>query len=509
MRSKKALLNFMASILELLIATFASFVVPHYIIHAYGSSVNGLISSITQFLSYIALVESGIGAIGRASLYKPLADNDNETISGNAKALENFYRKVAYIFLVYVAALSVLFPLLVGKDFSWTYTAALIVILAFSTFIQYYFGITCQTVIQTDQRKYIPSLLQALTLFLNMIITVIMVKLGVSVHVVKVGSALAYAVRPMILYWYVKKHYKIDNTAKPRNEILKQRWDGLAQHIAFFIHKNTDIAVLPILANVNEVSVYSVYMLAVAGCSKVVNLFSSNIEPAFGNMIAKGEKDILKKRISMCSTLTIQVSVALFSTAAIVISPFVQIYTKGITDVNYLRPSFGLLMLIAEAFYCIRLPYQSTVYAAGHFKQMRNGAIVEAVSNIVISVVLVFKFGLIGVAVGTLISMLFRTLQYIWYYYVKLMNDTSDIGFEIKRIVVSALEISLFVTVANILPEFSINSYVKWFVYSLCIGVFCLLIVVVFSWLFYKEQSKDLLHIIRNLFKQKKKNAGE
>lgn len=161
--------------------------------------------------------------------------------------------------------------------------------------------------------------------------------------------------------------------------------------------------------------------------------FSSNIEPAFGNMIAKGEKDILKKRVSMCSTLTIQVAVALFSTAALVISPFVQIYTKGVTDVNYLRPSFGILMLIAEAFYCIRLPYQSTVYAAGHFKQTRNGAIAEAAINIVLSVVLVYKFGLIGVAIGTLVSMLIRTIQYIWYYYINLIEDKMGILFELKK----------------------------------------------------------------------------
>ena len=225
MRSKKIFLNITASIVELVVVTIASFIVPHYIIHAYGSSVNGLISSITQFLSYIALIESGIGAIGRASLYKPLAEKDINTLSGNAKALENFYRKVSYIFLVYVAVLAVFFPLLMNHDFRWPYTASLIIILAFSIFVQYYFGITYQTIVQADQRRYIPSILQALTLFFNMVITVVLIEMGASVHVVKIGSAAAYAFRPLILYFYVKKHYKLDRQAKPRSEILRQRWD--------------------------------------------------------------------------------------------------------------------------------------------------------------------------------------------------------------------------------------------------------------------------------------------
>ena len=155
MRSKKIFLNITASIVELVVVTIASFIVPNYIIRAYGSSVNGLISSITQFLSYIALIESGIGAIGRASLYKPLAENDINTLSGNAKALESFYRKVSYLFLVYVAVLAVFFPLLMNHDFRWPYTASLIIILAFSIFVQYYFGITCQTLIQADQKNTI------------------------------------------------------------------------------------------------------------------------------------------------------------------------------------------------------------------------------------------------------------------------------------------------------------------------------------------------------------------
>ena len=504
MRSKKALINLIWAVVELVVATVTSFIVPHVIIHAFGSSVNGLVSSIKQFLNYIALVESGIGAIGRASLYKPLADGDNDVLSGNYRAIDNFYKKVAYIFVGYVAILAVLFPLLVNKDFDWSYTAILIVILAFSTFIQYYFGITNQTLVQSDQKKYISSGLRSLTLILNMLFTVMLVRLGASIHLVKIGSAMAYAVRPIILYYYVRRHYSIDKKAKPRKEILKQRWDGLAQHIAFFIHKNTDIAVLTVLANIKEVSVYSVYNLAIAGCSKVVNIFSSSLEPAFGNMIAKGEKETLKSRVSMCSTLTVQVAVVLFSTAAIVISPFIEIYTKGVTDVNYLRPAFGIIMLIAEAFYCIRLPYQSAVYAAGHFKQTRNGAIGEAALNIVISVILVFKFGLIGVAVGTLVSMLFRTVQYIWYYHVRLIGEASGLKFEAKRVFVSAIEVAIYVFAARLIPQIHLDGYMTWFLYSVAVGIFCLIIAIVFSFVFYKGQAKGLVHIMRNLLKQKK-----
>ena len=506
MRSKKAALNMIGAIIELIVATAVSFIVPHYIIHAYGSSVNGLLSSIQQFLHYIALVESGIGAIGRASFYKPLSEHDNEVLSGNFKAIDGFYKKVAFIFLGYVAILAVLFPILVNRDFDWAYTALLIVIIAFNFFIQYYFGITSQTLLQADQKKYIPLLLQSLTLVLNMVLTIVLIRAGAGIHIVKIGSAAAYAIRPIILYLYVNKHYQIDKHAKPRKEILKQRWDGLAQHIAFFIHKNTDIAVLTIFANIREVSVYSVYNLAVAGCSKVVNIFSASLEPAFGNMIAKGEMENLKRRVSLCSTITFQAAIVLFSTAAIVISPFVRIYTRGVTDVNYLRPAFGIIMLIAEACYCIRLPYQSAVYAAGHFKQTRNGALAEAGLNIFISVILVFHYGLIGVAVGTFVSMLFRTIQYICYYHIKLIGESKGLLFEGKRLLISIIEVVIFVVVSQMIPQIQISGYLTWFLYALCVGLFCLIVAVIFSYFCYRDQWKDLKKIVYGLSNKKKRN---
>lgn len=499
MRSKYTLYNFLAAIIELLAVTLSSFIVPHYIIHFYGSNVNGLIASITQFLSYIALIESGIGAIGRSSLYRPLAEKDDESLNGNINALEGFYRKVACIFVGYALLLASFYPFLVNQDFNWFYSASLVLILAVSTFTQYYFGITYQTLIQADQKKYFVSLLQAIIIILNMIVIIIMIRLGVSIHYVQLSSALVFAIRPFVFYIYAHKKYRINKTIKPNTAILKQRWDGLAQHIAFFIHKNTDVVVLTVLTNVRVVSIYSVYMLPIAGCSKVVNIFSSSLEPAFGNMIAKGEINTLKKRVTTCSTIIIQIAVLLFSTTAIIITPFIQIYTKGVSDIDYLNPTFGIIMLIAEAFYCIRMPFQAAVYAAGHFKETRNGAIIEAVINIIVSVIFVFRFGLLGVSLGTLVAMCFRTVQYMWYYYSRLVNNKSGLIIELKRLVITLIELMAIIAFSKIIPSVSAVSFSEWLWQSCLVGCGCFIIVTIISLIFYKDDSIELVRFFKRI----------
>ena len=67
-------MNMMASIGYEMVAVICGLILPRLILSTFGSSYNGITSSITQFLSCVTLLRAGIGGVTRASLYKPLAD---------------------------------------------------------------------------------------------------------------------------------------------------------------------------------------------------------------------------------------------------------------------------------------------------------------------------------------------------------------------------------------------------------------------------------------------------
>ena len=136
MRSKKAIYNIVSSLLLQIIIVLYGFIVPRIIIGSFGSDVNGLISSITQFLAYITLLESGFGPVVKSALYKPIASKDNDTIANILKTTEKFFRKIAYIFIIYIIILCFLYPLLVTKNFNWLFTISLILIIGISTFAE-------------------------------------------------------------------------------------------------------------------------------------------------------------------------------------------------------------------------------------------------------------------------------------------------------------------------------------------------------------------------------------
>ena len=92
MEKKVVLRNIITSILLQLVTIISGFVVPKIILRKFGSDVNGLVSSVNQFLGYISLLEGGVGGVMRAALYKPLRENDTKKMNAVINAAEGFFR---------------------------------------------------------------------------------------------------------------------------------------------------------------------------------------------------------------------------------------------------------------------------------------------------------------------------------------------------------------------------------------------------------------------------------
>ncbi|MCC8173795.1 MAG: hypothetical protein LIO65_05255, partial [Odoribacter sp.] len=123
-------------------------------------------------MSVISFLELGIGPVIQSNLYKPLAEKDEDLISKIVVSAEKFYRKIAYIFLVYIAILVFVYPS-INNEFDFAFTSSLLVIIAISTFAQYFFGITYQVFLNADQKVYVQTSLQLITTVINTVFCVI------------------------------------------------------------------------------------------------------------------------------------------------------------------------------------------------------------------------------------------------------------------------------------------------------------------------------------------------
>lgn len=495
MRSKKAIMNIISSLLLQIITLICGFIIPRLIIEKFGSSVNGLVTSITQFLAYITLLESGFGPVVKSILYKPIANKNKEEIRKILKATEKFFKTISYIFIGYIIILAALLPMIVSEQFDTMFTASLVVIIAISTFSEYFFGMAYKLYLQAEQKTYITSIIQIGTTILNTITVVLLIYFGSTIHIVKIISSLIFVLRPILQYIYIKKKYNIDLKGVESDYKIKQKWDGLAQHIAAVIHNNTDVVILTMFCNTVEVSVYSVYLLIIRGVKSLVQAFSEGIESAFGDMLAKDEYTILNKTFKTYEIIYFTVVTIIFICTLWLIVPFVDVYTQGITDANYHRPIFAILIVLAEFVWTIRLPYSSITLAAGHFKETKNGAWLESAINVVLSIILVWKFQIIGVAIGTLVAMLIRTIEFMYYSSKNILKRS--IKYTFGRLVIIALEMSIVMLIAVFMLDNTIASYGEWIVQAIIVLIITTIVVVPINYLVYREETKDLFGMLK------------
>ena len=501
MRGKKAAINTLFSLMEEVIAVICGFILPRFILTAFGSQYNGLTTSITQFLACAVLLRSGIGGATRAALYKPLAEENHSDINAIVKATDIFMKKIGAVLAGLIILFAAIYPFIFKNDFGWLFVFSLFLIIGASTFAESFFGITYLIVLQADQRVWVSSLLRIICYILNTVISVLLITRGFSLHLVKLGSALIYVAYPIILGAYVKRRYKIKTNVKPNNTAIAQRWDAFWQQVAVFVMNNTDVMVLTVFTNMLEVSVYSVYNLVASGLKRAVQAFSEGIEAAFGNMIAKKEEQTLKENVGIIETIMFSIATIVYTCAAILIVDFVSLYTSKVTDVNYTRPVFAYLIILAQFFNGIRIPYQLVVQAAGHYKQTKKGAIIEPILNISISLIFVFKFGLVGVAVGTLSATIFRTIQYATYMSKNLVKRSCFIT--IKRILISLIESGIIIVAMRYIYYTEVATYGRWIINASITLLLSVLVVCVGNIVFFKNDSTGAVRKIKNIVGKK------
>lgn len=488
-RRKRLALNTTTSLFYQVVTIICGFILPRLILKSFGSEVNGLVNSIIQFLAIISFLELGVGAVIQSSLYKPLAEKDDKQISRIVVSGQKFFSKLAKILLAYVLILMISYPFIANQKFGFMYTATMIGVISLSSFAQYYFGIINSLLLTADQKGYVSYLSQTITLIMNTLACFILIKFGVGIHLVKLVTSLIYAIRPLILAIYVIRNYNLNWNIKYTKEPIKQKWNGVAQHVSAVVLDGTDNIVLTVFSDLKDVSIYSVYSLVTSGVKQLLLSMTNGIQALMGEMWAKQELDELRAFFSWIEWILHTGTILIFGITSALIVPFVQVYTNGVSDVDYVQPIFAMLIVVANAGHCLRLPYNIMILAGGHYKETQNNYIVASALNIIISIFAVKRWGLVGVAIGTVIAMFYQTFWMAWYDSKNLIKWPFK-NF-LKQVFVDGLIIvalHLFINLSFVKTWFEMKSitYSSWLFLAIKITILVMIICVIINMVFYR-----------------------
>lgn len=505
-RTKNATLNILFAIILQLVTFVRGLILPRIIIPAYGSDINGLVSSITQFLTYISLLEAGVGTIFRSSLYKPLADGDIDKVSGVINEQKRFYRKIGLVFVFYVIALCFIYPLIAKTKISTEYIVSFILILSISTFAEYFISLPYVSLLSADQKVRISYIVSIVYTIVNILVALFWVWLKADIRLIYLSMCVIGLLRPLFYWLYVKKHYNLSKTAAPDASALKQRWNGMVHHVSYYVHTNTDSAILTIFVGTAMVSVYNVYGAIIFGMERLITSVSAGTAAGIGNVLVSGDKKTIDRTVDLFEFVQSAATTVLFTITALMIMPFIKLYTANMTDVNYIHPEFGYVLVCAEAIYCFRCIYSTISTNANKFKETQLGAILECVVNLVLSLILTLAcgMGLLGIAIGTLAGMFVRYLAEVLFLSKNVINRSVLKAF--KSLLVNACIAAVSILICHFALNYNaINGVAKWVLLAVISSVIVIVVTVLFYLVFYRKEFGAII----SRFIPKKKNAKD
>lgn len=180
-----------------------------------------------------------------------------------------------------------------------------------------------------------------------------------------------------------------------------------------------------------------------------------------------------------------------YTCTALLILPFITIYTAGVEDANYIRPWLAALFVIVGIANAIRIPANTLVNSAGHFKETKNRAIMEAAINFSVSFVLVQFLGVEGILIGGLCSYAYRTCDLIFYTSKTILKNSVRIT--VKKIVLNFVLAFIAASPFLFFIELHIVSVKAWFLAAICIALWTILVVVLGNFMFQPTTMREIL----------------
>lgn len=416
-RTKAFAKNAASSALYQVVVMIAGFIIPRIMLVRYGSEANGLVASIGQFVTSFYLVEAGLAGAAVLALYKPIADGDRAAINGILSATRRLYLQAGLAFCGLILGLAVLYPLLKAtRVLSPVAVGLLVLTLGARPFFELFLVSKHRVFLTASQKLWVISLISSAVQILNLLIIATLARLGVNLVLLYAAATLPVFLRSLLIALYVRRTTPgLDFKAPPRSEQLKKRWDVLYLQILGVVQTSAPIVLATIFTSLATVSVFAVHNMVLAGISGLLGIFISGLSASFGDVIARKEQAILQKATREFEVAYYAVIVFFFSVTAVLITPFIKIYTAGVHDANYVQPLLGFLFALNGFLYCLKTPQGMLVISAGLYRETRLQSTLQALIILVFGCILTPLWGLVGLLIAVILSNIYRDIDLLFF----------------------------------------------------------------------------------------------
>lgn len=408
MRSTKSTKNALFSVMYYLLNAVFTFLSKTVIITYLGIEYNGLNSLTTNLLGVLNIAELGLSTAIGYSLYKPLSQKDTKKIKEILTLYKYLYRIVALVVGTLGILIALLLPFFVHSTLDIKTIELSFILYLISTVISYLF--TYLNVLPSaDQKNYIVVKLQGNGKLIKNITQIILVIVTKNYYLWLIIEILFNILTYMYTNYRIKKEYKwYDNNTdltfkeliKKYKQIVKKTKDLLCHKIGGLVVYQSDNIIISYFCNLAIVGMYSNYLLIFTLLTGCIDQAFTGVTASIGNLIVENDNKKVYKTWRELHILFIFIA-TLFSFLFYELSkPFITIW---VGSKFLLEDAVVFCIALNIMFKIIKCPIDKFKEAYGIFWD-KGAPLFEATLNLVVSIILAKKIGIIGVVIGTIVS---------------------------------------------------------------------------------------------------------
>lgn len=471
MNRRRSFLNIVVGIISQIISIALGIIIPRLFLMSFGSEMNGFLNSIGQIFAYFTLLEAGMYGATLQALYAPIANSDKKEISSIMAATNRYYKKTGRLYLIAVLGLAVVYPLVISSNISVWVMTVIILFNGFPGVISYYFQGKFIILLQAEGKNYINTALSSIASTLISISKIIMLFLGCSIVKIQFTYLLINIFKIIIIGIYISKNYKwVNLKEEPNYKAIEQKNAVFVNQICDMVFRNTDTIILTIFSSLKVVSVYTMYTLLYSMIRTALDYVAQGFSFVMGQTFNR-DRDRYIQLHDLYENYRMALVFALYNIALIFIIPFMELYTSGIKDINYLDYKVAVLFSVFYVMTGARACCADLINYAQHFRKTQTRCIIEAAINLTVSIIAVIFLGIYGVLIGTIVALIYRMNDMFIYANVRILHRSPWISY--KRFISNSIIFTIITVISKWIP-WHLDSYFSIIGYACVSGIIIL-----------------------------------
>ncbi|MGN1301422.1 MAG: lipopolysaccharide biosynthesis protein [Clostridia bacterium] len=420
-------------------------------------------------------------------LYRPIKESDQEKINSIMSAAKKIFNIVGIVilFIGFILSFFIMFFVKDAGDISQSYIQITFILYLISQAI-YYFSIPQRSLFDAEQKKYIPNTVFQIVALVKAILEIVIISLHLDLVELLISLIVCSLVANTVIIILCKKqHPNLNTKVKGDYSMTKDVKHLFVNTLATVLTNNIDILIISKFVGLDFVVIYSTYNYFVEAIRQFIDKISGATFSGIGDILLESKKralQIFNEFNGMMFCLATVICVPFF----FVINQFINIWYEGKI---FTSTVLAILFTIILFYQIIRTPLKVFTISSGKFKEIKIFVIFEIILNLSLSLILVNFFGIPGVLLATIISLLIADFMTKPFVIFKKILDYKPFKYYltcIANFIFCFLEIFL----ANMIFRTEYSSIFECLLYGSIIGILNLIISGVY---FYLTKQLDFL----------------